>query len=114
MRSSQTPLARWGKKLCAAKGSLNLAVAAVARKLTVAIWYLMMGRWTTLAQLDAALLRKVSYLIGALGPSGLKASGQTRKALRKQIEQRLKTGRTYLLDPNKKYAPQPHPTAALA
>ena len=112
MRSSQTPLARWGKKLRAAKGSLNLAVAAVARKLTVAIWYLMMGRWTTLAQLDAALLRKVSYLIGALGPSGLKASGQTRKALREQIEQRLKTGRTYVLDPNKKYAPQPAATPA--
>ena len=43
----QKPLGKWGKKLLARKGSLNLAVAAVARKLTVAIWYLMMGRWTT-------------------------------------------------------------------
>ncbi len=33
----------------AARGSVNLGVAAIARKLTVAIWYLMMGRWTTLS-----------------------------------------------------------------
>ena len=46
LRSSQTALARWGRKLLAAKGSVNLAVAAIARKLTVALGYLMMGRWT--------------------------------------------------------------------
>ncbi len=114
LRSSQTPLARWGRKLRAAKGSVNLAVAAIARKLTVAIWYLMMGRWTTLEEIDARLLRKVSYLIGSVGPSELQALGKSRQAYREEICQRLKTGRTYLLDPNKKYAPQPHPTAALA
>ena len=107
LRNSNTPLARWGKKLRAAKGSLNLAVAAVARKLTVAIWYLMMGRWTALEQLDAALLRKVSSMISSVGQSGLKALGKTRQAYREQICQSLKTGRTYVLDPNKKYAPQP-------
>jgi transposase len=114
LRSSQTPLARWGRKLRAAKGSVNLAVAAIARKLTVAIWYLMMGRWTTLQEIDARLLRKVSHLIGSIGQSGLQALGKSRKAYREEIGQRLKTGRTYVLDPNKKYAPQPHPTAALA
>ncbi len=114
LRSSQTPLARWGRKLRAAKGSVNLAVAAIARKLTVAIWYLMMGRWTTLEEIDARLLRKVSYLIGSVGPSELQALGKSRQAYREEICQRLKTGRTYVLDPNKKYAPQPHPTAALA
>ena len=107
LRNSNTPLARWGKKLRAAKGSLNLAVAAVARKLTVAIWYLMMGRWTALEQLDASLLRKVSSMIGSVGQSGLKALGKTRQAYREEICQRLKTGRTYVLDPNKKYTPQP-------
>ena len=45
MRSNH-PLAKWGKKLSARKGSPNLAVAAVARKLVVAVWHLMMGRWT--------------------------------------------------------------------
>jgi transposase len=107
LRSTKTALARWGKKLRAAKGSLNLAVAAVARKLTVAIWYLMQGRWTPLEQMDAFLLRKVSHLIGSVGQPGLKALGKTRKAYREEIYQRLKTGRTYVLDPNKKYAPQP-------
>jgi transposase len=112
LRSSQTPLARWGKKLLAARGSVNLAVAAIARKLTVAIWYLMMGRWTTLEEIDARLLRKVSHMISSVGQAGLKALGKTRKAYREEIYQRLKTGRTYVLDPNKKYAPQP--TASLA
>jgi transposase len=107
LRHSQTPLARWGRKLRAAKGSLNLAVAAVARKLTVAIWYLMMGRWTALEQLDATLRRKVSSIIGKVGPAALQALDKTRLAYREEACQRLKTGRTYVLDPNKKYAPQP-------
>jgi transposase len=107
LRCSQTPLARWGRKLLAAKGSVNLAVAAIARKLTVALWYLMMGRWTALEELDARLLRKVSSLIGSVGEPGLKALGKTRKLYREEICQRLKSGRTYVLDPNKKYVPQP-------
>jgi hypothetical protein len=44
LRCSKTPLARWGKKLLARKGQINLAVA---------VWYLMMGRWTTLEEIDA-------------------------------------------------------------
>jgi transposase len=107
LRCSQTPLARWGRKLLAAKGSVNLAVAAIARKLTVAIWYLMMGRWTALEEMDARLLRKVSSMIGSVGQPGLKALGKTRQRYREEICQRLKTGRTYVLDPNKAYAPQP-------
>lgn len=107
LRSSQTPLARWGRKLLAAKGSINLAVAAIARKLTVALWYLMSGRWTTLEEIDARLLRKVSHMISSVGQPGLKAMGKIRKAYREEIYQRLKTGRTYVLDPNKMYAPQP-------
>jgi len=107
LRSSQSALARWGRKLLAAKGSVNLAVAAIARKLTVAIWYLMMGRWTPLEDLDARLLRKISSMISSVGQPGLKALGKTRKLYRQEICQRLKSGRTYLLDPTKAYAPQP-------
>ena len=105
LRCSKTPLAAWGRKLLAAKGSVNLAVAAIARKLTVALWYLMSGRWTTLEEIDARLLRKVSHLISSVGQPGLKAMGKIRKAYREEIYQRLKTGRTYVLDPNKRYAP---------
>jgi transposase len=114
LRSGKSPLARWGKKLLAAKGSINLAVAAIARKLTVAVWYLMMGRWTALAEIDARLLTKVSKMIGSVGPQGLKALGKTRKTYREEIYQRLKTGRTYALDPNKKYVPHSQPTPSLA
>jgi transposase len=107
LRSSKTALARWGRKLLAAKGSVNLAVAAIARKLTVAVWYLMMGRWTALEELDARLLRKVSSMISAVGQPALKALDKTRKRYREEICQRLKNGPTYVLDPNKTYTPHP-------
>jgi transposase len=107
LRSGKNPLARWGKKLLASKGSVNLAVAAIARKLTVAVWYLMMGRWTALAEIDARLLTKVSKMIGSVGQQGLQSLGKTRQTYREEICQRLKTGREYVLDPNKKFVPQP-------
>ena len=103
---SKSPLAAWGKKLLARKGSRNLAVAAVARKLTVAIWYLMMGRWTPLEEIDARLSMKVSKILTAVGPEALKKMDQTRKALREQTYQSLKNGRTYVLDPAKKFTPK--------
>jgi transposase len=104
LRCGTSPLARWGKKLLASKGSVNLAVAAIARKLTVAVWYLMMGRWTALEEIDARLLGKVSKMIGSVGQQGLQSLGKTRKTYREEIYQRLKTGREYVLDPNKKMA----------
>jgi transposase len=107
LRAGQSPLARWGKKLLASKGSVNLAVAAIARKLTVAVWYLMMGRWTALEQIDRRLLAKVGKMIRSVGPQGLQSLGKTPKAYRQEICQRLKTGREYVLDPNKKFIPQP-------
>jgi transposase len=104
LRSSH-PLAKWGKKLLARKGSVNLAVAAIARKLAVAIWYLMMGRWTPLEEIDDRLAIKVSKIITNVGSKGLKELGKTRKAFREEIYGSLKAGRIYVLDPNKKLAP---------
>jgi len=100
---SRTPLAQWGKRLLARKGSINLVVAAIARKLAVAVWYLMMGRWTSLEQIDAQLSVKLSKIISQVGTQGLQTLGRTRKDLRQQIEHSLKKGRTYLLDPDKKF-----------
>lgn len=102
LRCSKTPLAKWGKKLLARTGKINLVVAAMARKLTVAAWYLMMGLWTSLEEIDSRLAIKVSKMIGSVGQTALKKLGKTRKAYREQIHQTLKTGRTYVLDPNKK------------
>jgi transposase len=102
---SHHPLAKWGKKLLARKGSVNLAAGAVARKLAVAIWYLLMGRWTPLEEIDERLALKVGKIITSVGPKGLKQLGRTRLALRKETYRSLTAGRIYVLDPNKKFAP---------
>jgi transposase len=95
------PLAKWGKKLLARKGNLNLVVAAVARKLVVSIWYLMMGKWTTLEEIDLRLNRKVGKIITNIGSDKIKALGKSRKVLRAETIELLKSGRTYVMDPDK-------------
>jgi transposase len=107
LRCSKTPLARWGKKLLRGKGVLNLAVAAIARRLAVAAWYLMMGRWTTLEEIDKHLSQKVGKIISQVGIAGLKKLGKTRQAFRQEICQSLKSGRDYLLEPDKKFTAKP-------
>jgi transposase len=100
---SSTPLATWAKQLMARKGESKLVVAAVARKLAVSIWYLMMGRWTQLEEIDCRLKIKVGKMITAVGPEGLKQLGKKRKDFRQEIYAALKTGREYVLDPDKKF-----------
>lgn len=107
LRTGSTPLAKWGKKLLATKGHRNIAVAAIARRLTVAIWYLMMGRWTPLEEIDQRLQIKVSRMLGELTPDHLKNLGKERKQWKDDIYQKLKSTKVYLLDPHKVYrAPQ--------
>lgn len=127
LRGSKTPLAHWGKKLLARTGQIQLVVAAMARKLTVAAWYLMMGRYTPLEEIDPSLCVKVGKIIGQIGPQGLKALGKTRAACRLEAFSRLKPAApaptnpriestptpglpeatVYVLDPHKKYKPAP-------
>jgi len=116
LRCSKTPLARWGKKLLSRKGTRNLVVAAIARKVAVAIWYLMMGRWTTLEEIERPLSIKIGKIITQVGAAGLKKLGHTRKAFREQICQRLTTGRVYVIDRDKKFTAEQEPAvmAALA
>lgn len=102
---STHPLAKWGKKLLARKGSVNLVAGAVARKLTVAIWYLLMGRWTPLEEIDDRLAQKVGKILTSVGPKGFKQLGKPRLALRKETFDLLKTGRVYVLNPDKKFVP---------
>ncbi len=102
---SKHPLAKWGQKLLRRKGALNLAVGAVARKLAVAVWYLMMGRWTPLEEIDERLALKVGKMITSVGTKGLKQLGKTRKLLREEIYASLQAGREYQLDPNIKFIP---------
>ena len=83
-----------------------MAVCAIARKLTVAIWYLMMGRWTELQEIDKRLTVKVGQIISRVGTVGLKKLGKTRKAFREEIFKSLKTAKEYVLDADKKYLPK--------
>lgn len=92
LRCASTPLAQWGKRLLARKGVKNLAIAAMARKLTVAAWYLLMGRWTPLDEIDAQLCVKVSKVMGEVTPEALKQRGLTLKLLREQTYQTLRIG----------------------
>ncbi len=110
---SEHPSAKWGKKLLAKKGSIKLAVAAIARNLVVAVWYLMMGRWTPLEEIDVRLARKVSKIITNVGPEGLKQLNKTRKALRQETYESLKAGRVYVLAPTKKF-PKPKASSLAA
>jgi transposase len=105
LRCAQNPLARWARKLLARKGEKKLVVAAIARKLTVAIWYLMNGRWTPLEEIDERLETKINKIITAVAPARELPGkvGQKRRAYREEIHQRLKSGRDYQLDPNKTY-----------
>src|SRR6266404_1633324 len=96
-----------GQKAARQKGSIKLAVAAMARKLVVAVWYLMMGRWTPLEEIDVRLARKVSKIITNVGPEGLKHLGKTRKDLRQETYESLKAGRVYVLDPTKNFHAKP-------
>ena len=108
LRCSKNPLALWGKKLLARKGERHLSVSAVARKLAVAVWYLMAGRWTTLEEIDRELNVKIGKMISSVGPVGLKSLGKTRKVFRQEIFESLKSGRQYQLDPNKKFRLKPN------
>ena len=132
LRCAQTLLAQWGRKLLARKGSLNLAVAAVARKLTVAAWYLLMGRWTPLEEPDQRLCLKLGKVIGQVGQAALDKLGKTRQDLRQAANELLTArkattpagqnhppaptapqtqsgpgAKTYVLDPARKFTPKP-------
>lgn len=66
MKQKSAPLHRWGWKL-AMKKHYNEAVAAVARKLAVAIWHLLRGHFTPLLEAGEHLtvkLYKLATLIG--------------------------------------------------
>jgi transposase len=114
LRCSKNPLAQWGKKLLRRKSSVNLTVGAMARKLAVAVWYLLMGRWTALEEIDARLALKVGKMMTSVGAKGLKKLGKARKTFRQEIYQSLQTTKIYVLDHPKKFTPKsvtPHPLA---
>jgi len=69
-----SPLHKWGWKLLIRKHR-NQAAVAVARKLTVSIWHLLMGHFTPLVETTAHLHAKLLKLATILGKSMLLSLG---------------------------------------
>lgn len=74
MKQTSSPLHRWGWKLALSK-THNQAVAAVARKLVVSIWHLLMGHFSPLIETDQHLMQKLLKLATVLGRDILKELG---------------------------------------
>jgi transposase len=79
MNQKKSPLHRWGWKLNLRKGHRNIAVAAVARKLTVSIWYLLKGRFTPLTEVSQTIRVKIHKLATEIGVKTIKAMGYRSK-----------------------------------
>ncbi|MCX6906726.1 MAG: IS110 family transposase [Verrucomicrobia bacterium] len=105
LRCGQTALGRWGRKLLGRKGSVPLAVAAVARKLVVAVWYLMKGRFSAVEEIEAPLSRKIGKIISQVGSEALNKLGKSRQPYRQEIYRMLQEGRVYVLNRNKTFQP---------
>lgn len=102
------PLGKWGRKLASTK-QWNVAVVAVARRIVVAIWYMLKGRWSTVKEIDQALRIKIGKILSHVGQEGYQALNKTRQQLRAETYERLKTAREYCLDLNKKFLPRTTP-----
>ena len=79
MNQKKESLHRWGWKLNLRKGHRNIAVAAVARKLTVSIWYLLKGRFTPLTEVSQTIRVKIHKLATEIGVKTIKAMGYRSK-----------------------------------
>jgi transposase len=75
LQQKNSPLHAWGWKLCLRKSSKNVAVVAVARKLTVSIWYLLRGLFTPLKEIDATVRVKLGKLATAIGVKTIRQLG---------------------------------------
>jgi transposase len=80
MRQKKSPLHKWAWKLALRKSHKNVAVAAVARKLTMSVWYLLRGLFVPLEKIDASLLVKLGKLATAIGVKTIRHLGYKSKA----------------------------------
>lgn len=80
LRQKNHPLHAWAWKLCLRKSHKNVAVAAVARKFTVSIWYCLRGLFTPLAEVDHSLQGKLGKVATELGQKVIHLLGYESKA----------------------------------
>jgi len=86
------PLQKWGLSLAARRGR-NRAAVAVARKLTVAIWHVLMGHTIGALERIDTLQTKLGKFATEVGPAALAALGFENKA--QFVEQKLYLLRSY-------------------
>ena len=70
----QSPLHKWGWKLLVKKHR-NQAAVAVARKITVSVWHLLMGHFTPLVDATEHLRMKLLKLATLIGRDVLNSLG---------------------------------------
>ncbi len=109
LRSPHHALAKWGRKLLARKGAYNLVVAAVARRLVVSIWYLLMGRAEPVERIEPALRAKLGKIAAKVAAPALEHLGKNRVELRRDMEQSLRQARAYPLHPPRAFVPSASP-----
>jgi transposase len=64
LRGHTHPYSRWGRKLALRRG-IKVAVIAVARKLLVAVWYLLNGKYCALEEIEPKLFTKLRTIAKA-------------------------------------------------
>ena len=100
LRSPNHPNSDWGRKLLARKSLVPIAVAALARKLVVQVWYSLKGLTKPMEQVSKPMVQKIGKMISRVGQQGLDALGISRKDAREQALEILRTrkpGREYAL-----------------
>lgn len=66
-QGNRTPLSKWGVSLFLRKGHRNIAVAAVARKLVMQVWHLLMGNKPELLEPTQSRVIKLTKLLTVIG-----------------------------------------------
>lgn len=79
MRHGQGATHRWAVALKMRKGT-NIAVAALARKLVVSVWYLLMGHFTPMTEITEHIRIKLHKIASTIGKARLKEMGYSKLA----------------------------------
>lgn len=108
LRSPNHPNSDWGRKLLGRKGEVPIAVAALARKLVVQVWYSLKGLAKPMEQVSKPMVQKIGKMISRVGQQGLDALGISRKDAREQALEILRTRK-----PGREYALRKDPPAAI-
>ena len=75
MRTGKGNMHKWARHLCESGKNRNLATCALARKMTVYVWHILMGHPTPNATPDPAFVHKLSKLASELGKDTLETLG---------------------------------------